>query len=1714
MKEENENIESTEENTPTEPQPKKRSLGRRILRFFLKTIKFLLIFILTLVLSIVIALQFSSVQTWSLGFVSNYISENTGFKTQIEFIYLDFWNSQLTLQEVKVKDPQNKEMIIAKKIYVDFDYNTVLQDGNIYLNEIYIKTAKFNIITDSKTKKMNLTLFIDRVNDLFASDTPSKSDEPSIFKVKNIKIENLSFGLHDNTIPLDTALALDFNHLDLEKINVAFKDFSVIGDSVQVQINSLKALEKNKVLNLKNLTTLFRVTSKSLEFNDLLLEANNSIIKNKFLLKFEDSNDLSDFIEKVDIEAVLDSSIISTDDLAIFVPDLKKYKDTWRVNAKFDGKINAFLLEDVDIYLGDRSHLHGTIEMTGLPNFEETLMDMQFDNSELIAQELQKYIPNEEASELLEKMGEIKFKGFLTGFANNFVAEGIFKTNVGIVQSDIKLDLRGLPKYSGELQAKGFELGEVFETPLLGKIDFDGKIKGEGFSPEQANFSLDAKIFQVEVYNYNYQDIRVDGTFGRKQFEGEFVARDENLNFDIKGILDFKKDYKNPDLPAGYFDLTSHIERISLKPLGFSAEPLTLKGDMKINARGMNLDSLRGNLQFSEASLVYGKHGLNINNVILSAEKSSDSTRYLRLDSDFLNAKIEGDFYFSNLMKDLQMLGKEYQMSLDNKSEDIIAYYEAKQEKYAEKPRPYQAKLSANVKNINPLLAIFAPDLSVSNDLSLQGDFKLGTNVIFKLYTIDEISELTYQNNKFNNIELDLHSYRYFYKPEILADFTLKSSKQKLAGFAKTENIYLNLLWDNEAINFRSKIKQAGNSNELDVAGNLNLLDNKTQIKFDPSTSKLIVLNETWKLPGENEINFGIDTVQVRDLILKNVESYSQLAVEGKVVLDSLSKDSITIEANNIQLLSIADLFDANIQGSLNGKTILKNLYSSPEIKGNFEINELAYNEFPIGYIKFGLDWDDNTERLDLDLKQARGQGSPWTIFGNGHYEPKNVKSPLFFDLRLEKTGLNIIEPFTEGLISNVRGGMRGDLKIQGPLSNLSVTGGININRGRFTFDYLGTTYLFDEAKIDFKPEEIIIDRIYLSDRSLHPAFIEGSVYHQGFQNIFLDLKGDYTEFEVLNTKEGDNNLFYGTAVASGTLGISGYLNNLTIDIEASNGKNTNIFMPLDGYYEVSNQDYIQFVDFSKDSLDSQKGGIKNVELGGMIMNFKLHVNEDAKFEIIFDKKAGDIIQATGKGDLDLKINTEGDFSISGPYYIKEGNYNFTLANLVNKGFKINSESKSAIYFNGDIFQSVLDITAAYPQRVSLKPLIDLESVEDAENPEYRRTYPVSTTLSMSGPFLTPKIELGIDLNETEKDAVNQNLQTAIRRLRNRIEADDQELNRQVFSLIVLKKLSPENAFTGLQGTTGSSLSELISNQFSNWFSQVDENLEFDLNLNTQDFNSTQLRVSYRLLDGRLRITRDGGFTNSQNQADFASVMGDWTVEYLLSSDGKYRAKMYNRTIQNAVNTANLNGGNNTVAGFSLTQTANFDNLRDLFSVKKKDKKRKDTTTVNENLKDTSWLKNRSKKKEDKKKLHEDWEEKQLETHLQGDVDNEAMPESVAGRIRHPEHANSDIEDSIVEKKTDTTHSNHKLVDEKIKESHKKGDVDNVAMPENYKKKNKKKNNRDPDNETMPEKYRKKEDIDNEEMPDKYRNIPKNKTKEDDRGSKQDERRKKRKRKK
>jgi hypothetical protein len=134
----------------------------------------------------------------------------------------------------------------------------------------------------------------------------------------------------------------------------------------------------------------------------------------------------------------------------------------------------------------------------------------------------------------------------------------------------------------------------------------------------------------------------------------------------------------------------------------------------------------------------------------------------------------------------------------------------------------------------------------------------------------------------------------------------------------------------------------------------------------------------------------------------------------------------------------------------------------------------------------------------------------------------------------------------------------------------------------------------------------------------------------------------DRNDCLVLNTRQGDNELFYGTAYVSGVTTIKSGPNSLSFDISAKTGKGTSFFIPLNSGMSVSESSFVTFINHDSATITKEKS-LQEANLkprgSSMELTFDLDVTPDAEVQLLIDPKAGDVIRGKGAGKLNISLN-------------------------------------------------------------------------------------------------------------------------------------------------------------------------------------------------------------------------------------------------------------------------------------------------------------------------------------------------------------------------------------------------------------------------------------------------------------------------------------------
>ncbi|MCH8317383.1 MAG: translocation/assembly module TamB domain-containing protein, partial [Bacteroidetes bacterium] len=1506
------------------------------------TVSFLVLFC-----GLIIALQIPYIQTKLVQKATNILSEAINFPVKVEAVAIS-WFDTIILKGVSVEDDRQHEMIKVEDLKVDFQLTSIIDSNTINIDAITLKKANISLVKYAPDGALNMTNFIQALKNLSKKENKQKTK----FTVDKIILKNSFFSFSDQRKDSITD-GFDYFHFAFDSTYATLSEFNLLADTIQFKISDLTSREcighgprqnrdfvvaqHARSLQINHINSTFLFTSKSIEFHDLSAFFGKSYISNLLIFRFDTIDDMSDFVNKVDIIAQLDSSVIHSQDLALFAPSLKHLDESWQISGDLVGKVKRFHVKNVDLYFGKNSHLRGSISFDGLPHFQETFIDLNLKNSIIEGADLKEYINLDSSGfKKVEKFGKIQLTGQFIGFPNDFVAYGSFNTAIGKLVSDINLKIQDEePYYKGHLETYNFDLGELIGYPkTIQMIDMNGSIEGTGFSVEDAFFTLDANIYRLGIKYYDYKNITIDAGLSKELFVGILEIKDTNLRLKTTGKIDLRYN-------RNLFDIDAKLVRANLKPLNFSKQQTFLSTELHLDFKGLDIDEIVGSASFENTYISNNNKSIDID--FLSLLSVKDTSRSLKLISNLMDANISGDFEFSQLTMDLKRLWNEYKLHFENNDSLITSYYADKKIVMNEK---YNLDFSLRIKDINPLLSIFYPELYISRNSEMEGYFTHGKTAILAFNI--KIDTLLFKYNSYFNNEIELSTSKLADQPDVLAMCYIYSDKQKIKALPSTEKFYFEGIWSEKNINFSSEISQINSPSYASLYGDLTFLKDKLQLILKPSGFE--VNGSHWQFAENNKI-----TIANRNIIVENLKFFHNnevLAVNG--VISEVPSDILYLNILNFNLLNTKLLLNMQLNGILNGSMAIKDYYHNLVVLNKINIDEFKIEKFLVGDVTGFSNWDDISKNLDIDIKVNRLNNKiindetfetvetrPHLQIG-GYYNPTDPDNTLNLTAYLNNTDLQIIEPFLSYVVSDISGTANGKFRISGNLGNPVLKGEALVDNGAFKVNYLNTVYHFnDKIYFDSPPltphkggetgqppslsgrlhnQQITFKNLKLLDENNNTCKINGSILHDGFKNFASDLHGEFTDFIILNTNAGDNDLYYGTSVATGDFEMLGPFNDMLMTANILSNKGTRIYIPLDSYEGIEEQDFIKFVTkpdrfqgYGRKNLSGLAGknlsGLDEIDLSGIKLDLNLDLTTDAYIEIIFDLKAGDIIRGYGNGELKLEIDTRSDFNMYGTYEIDKGAYNFTLKNLINKEFEI--LPNSTITWNGDPYGGILNITAAYGQNVSLLPIITDTSVSARKLPEVKRRYPVVVELDMKGNLMSPQIGFDIDIKDYPKSVKNPNgpdvlMEENVLRFESDIQADEQELNRQVFSLLILAQLSSKGAFSGIQNYAFESVSELLSNQLNYWMSQVDENLEIDIDLSGLDanaLNTFKLRLSYTLLEGRLRITREGSFTNVKNKADLSSIAGEWTVEYLISEDGKFRVKMYNKNNPNSVQT-------------------------------------------------------------------------------------------------------------------------------------------------------------------------------------------------------------------
>jgi hypothetical protein len=1349
------------------------------------------------------------------------------------------------------------------------------------------------------------------------------------------------------------AEVMDYDHLSVRNIETEGERLEIyIGEKPAVDAQGLPTTEDVFDIfgSIQHLTadeqSGFRIAhseARRIEMTDTLVAAygarietaGGSSLGDTLIFRFQDTraddpwlDQLSDFNNQVNMDIRLSpGSKIRLGDVRHFEDDVYENeffttnKDliadvTGRVSGKVNGKLKA---DEMDIRVGNSTRLRGEFDGRGLGDNDEPMV-LSFDFEELLTDmnTIARIVPRFRPPRQFFKLDKISFTGsyqLFDGF--DHVLYGKFGTTLGPGSVDMQLNLKDGPEkaiYRGDLKMRGFDLASWTGDRNFGASSFQVTVADQstGLTLPTINARVSGKIDTFLYRNYRYRDITLNGKFEKYVFDGKVESNDPNVDFVFDGNINLKD-----SIPV--FDFSANIRRLDLGVLQLVKEDWVLIGEVKqLELRGRNVDEIVGFADLQNFRLLENlEDWYRLDYLRFNSYFRPDGTRYFGIDSDVAIGQMTGQFSIARAPRNLLRLFGKYHPGFAEKlglpANDSL-------------PLNDNYDLHFQIRNSRDLAQLFVPGLDtlVNVRVSANVNARLGSS-----YLVAEAPLIRYGKTELRDPSLRWNSsgdtaWLFLRLPENKTGKNGKLPAINLGGPIIGDVYHLKLEARDETPN--SVVES------IYLDGDLGIADSLWQLSFNASKIKLF--SQEWLIEEENYIRFGSDIFETKQLELFNGNK--------RVTLESQNGGrGLRFALANFDLSDVNRFLDTT-QVKIRGKAYdfeisVRDVFQLQGIEAGFLTDTLFINEKPYGEVLSNFELPDLSKPLSgkIFLLEQTTQKQLLRIAGavqiNGQTEEdaeneaentgQNLRPGEFWaDLSCDGFPFEVIQTIVPE-ISETRGLFSAALRARGDLEHPEVNGSMWVREGQFQINYLKTLFHIKNQAIVFSKNKISADgdTVYDATRE-HFARVHGGLEHEYFGKWRLNCRIESVDpgFLVMNTTRKDSDLYYGRAEGSFVATFTGSFSRTNINIEATTGPGTRLYIPL---YNTSDAKEANFINFDKNRpiVENRKDrSFVSSDLKGLNIEMDVIVTNQAEIQLIFDEQTGDIIKGRGEGNIKLSLNREGEFSMYGGYQIERGEYLFTLLNFVNKPFVVTKGG--TINWFGDPYGARINLDATYEVNTSVYNFVReelelLRNVRPRLLDEAAKATRVTVLMNLSGDLLKPNISFGLQFPNITSE-LKSVTDTRLRLLRQ----DQAELSRQVFGLVVIGSFLPPNtAFiqsSDYVATAFNTLTQMISNQFSNylaglateWFGGAVSSIDFDIVYS--DYQNDVLADPNRIGGREVNVRMSSGFNNDRITVQGGAQFGiggsgvtttdgflgeDVTLQISLTENRQWRLKVYQR---------------------------------------------------------------------------------------------------------------------------------------------------------------------------------------------------------------------------
>ncbi len=1438
-------------------------------------------------------------------FVAEELSDLLNTRVTIGRINIGLLN-RIIIDDVLLDDQDEQEMLKVTRLSAKFDIMPFFK-GKISISSVQLFGFNINLQKKTPDSPPNFKFVLDA----FASNDTVKKDNSLDLRINSILIRRGRMAYHVLSEE-ETPGKFNAKHVQLQNIiaNISLKALSK--DSINLGIKRLSLDEKVSGFSLKKMSLKLVANSRQTSIDNFAIELPETSLKLDTIHLIYDSLKAFDrFTEQVRFSFRTLPSQITLKDISPFLPALSHFKEPISLDMEVKGTVNQLTCSHLEITADNRQfRLKGDVALQDLSHPQDAYVFGTLSELTATTRGVGFLVRNlshdyNGVPPVLERLGNVSFRGEVSGYFTDIVTYGQLHTDLGGVNMDLKLSSdksKGLFAYSGAVKTTDYKLGKLLANEQLGEITFNLDVHGRHVTDRLPVVELKGLIASVDYSRYRYENITLDGEYKQGGFNGKVALDDPNGSIYLNGDVNVSSRIPTFNFQAIINKLRPHDLNLTSK---YPDTEFSLK--LRANFTGGSVDEMIGEINVDSLEFMSPEKQYFMNNMNIRASKQNNENQ-LRLTSEFLTASVEGKFQYHTLPASILNIMRKYVPSLILPPKKPIETHN-------------NFQFDIHIYNTDILSTIFDIPLTVYTHSTLKGYFN---DPLQRLRVEGYFPRLQYKNNYIESGMILCENPA----DHIRARVRLTNLKKKgavnlsLDAQAKDDNVSTTLNWgNNAAVTYSGQL--AAVAKFLRTEGEKPLL--KAMVEVKPTD---IILNDTlWQIhPSQVVVDSG--KVDVNNFYFSHQDRY--VRINGR--LSDNPQDSVKVDLKDINMGYVFDIAsisdDVNFEGDATGTAYASGVFKKPVMNTRLFIKNFSLNQGRLGDLNIYGEWDNENRGIRLDASIKDISTTPSRVTGIIH--PLKPESGLDLNIEANELNLKFLEHYMKSIANDIKGRGTGKVHFYGKFKGLNLDGAV-MTDASMNFDILNTHFAVKDT-IHLAPTGLTFNNIHISDMEGHSGRMNGYLHFQHFKNLNYRFEIQANNMLVMNTKESTDMPFYGTVYGTGNVLLTGNaIQGLDVNVAMTTNRNS-IFTYINGSVAsaTSNQ-FIKFVDKTPrrtiqdsiqiisyyEQLQQKRQEAEEEQKTDIRLNILVDATPDATMKIIMDPVAGDYISGKGTGNIRTEFYNKGDVKMFGSYQINQGVYKFSLQEVIRKDFVI--KNGSTITFNGAPLDANLDIQASYTvNSASLNDLIPEESSSIIQQPNVK----VNCIMNLSGILVRPTIKLGIEL-PNERDEV----QTLVR---NYISTEEQ-MNMQILYLLGIGKFYTEDARNNQNSNVMSSvLSSTLSGQLNNALSQVFEtnNWNIGTNLSTGDKGWTDMEVegilSGQLLNNRLLI--NGNFGYRDNPMANTNFVGDFEAEWLITRSGDIRLKAYNETNDRYYTKTNL-----TTQGVGIMYKKDFNKWSDLF---------------------------------------------------------------------------------------------------------------------------------------------------------------------------------------